>query len=121
MENVESRVVGGAPSVSSASPLSVLLAHVDSVEGESPGEEFVFASTGPHKVYTVLAHPVEPWKRANGDPQSAWTLALDHACEWAKGATTENAALAAVTRNLFYSCGWRYNGTWKLFTCGLCQ
>lgn len=90
--------------------------HVDSVEGEQVGEEFVFVSTGLHKVYTVLAHPVEPWKRANGDPQSAWTLALDRACEWAKGATTENAALAAVTRNLFYSCGFVYNEGGKLPT-----
>lgn len=71
--------------------------------------KFCVATSGPHKVYTVLAHPTAPWREAKDDPQSAWSYALERACGWADGTTTTNAMMSAVTSNLFYNMGFRYD------------
>ena len=71
--------------------------------------KFCVATSGPHKVYTVLAHPTAPWREAKDDPQCAWAYALEHACGWADGTTTTNAMMSAVTSNLFYNMGFRYD------------
>ena len=83
--------------------------HVDGV-GDCPLDApFAFAETGPHRIYTTLAPPQHPWRRTSSDPQCAWEIALDRACSWAKGATTTNEMLAAVTSNIFYNCGLKYD------------
>ena len=81
--------------------------------------KFCVATSGPHKVYTVLAHPTVPWHEVENDPHCAWTFALERACVWADGTTTTNAMLAAITSNLFYNCGFRYDtieGAARYFT-----
>ena len=83
--------------------------HVDGV-GDCPLDApFAFAETGPHRIYTTLAPPQHPWRRTSNDPQCAWAIALDRACTWAKGATSTNEMLAAVTSNIFYNCGLKYD------------
>lgn len=83
--------------------------YVDAVRGYFMPEPFVFSSTGPHKVYTVLDYPKDPWRRYPNSPQCAWSFALERVCAWAKGSTSTNEALAAVTSNLFYNCGLKYD------------
>ncbi len=83
---------------------------VTNVQGRALAK-FCVATSGPHKVYTVLAHPTAPWREAKDDPQCAWAYALEHACRWADGTTTTNATMSAVTSNLFYNMGFRYDTT----------
>jgi hypothetical protein len=65
-------------------------------------------STGPHTIYTVLAHPTAPWEAARSAAQRPWASALDFACQTATGARTANAALTAITQKLFSNMGFSY-------------
>lgn len=50
-----------------------------------------------HRIYVVLQAPTLPWVQTLGSTAQPWTDALDIACAWAAGATTRDAAAAAVT------------------------
>lgn len=74
------------------------------IESES-FQPFWTDSTGPHTIYTVLAHPTVPWEAAHSATQRPWASALDFACLTAKGARSANAALTAITQKLFLGMG----------------
>ena len=61
---------------------------------------FACATTGPHRVYTVLDVPKEPWE-PNGTIQCPWTDALELACTVAEGKSDKVQTLAAITSHLF--------------------
>ena len=69
---------------------------------------FTCATTGPHRVYTVLDVPKEPWK-PNGIIQAPWVDALELACTVAEGKSGKVQALAAITSNLFQNMGFVYD------------
>ena len=73
---------------------------VSSINGQSV-TPFVCATTGPHRVYTVLDTPKKPWKPNGLDTQMPWTDALDLVCTVADGKSGKVQALAAVTSYLF--------------------
>jgi hypothetical protein len=77
------------------------------IESESV-QPFWTDSTGPHTIYTVLAHPTAPWEAARSAAQRPWASALDFACQTATGARTANAALTAITQKLFSNMGFSY-------------
>ena len=77
------------------------------IESES-FQPFWTDSTGPHTIYTVLAHPTAPWEAARSAAQRPWASALDFACQTATGARTANAALTAITQKLFSNMGFSY-------------
>ena len=77
------------------------------IESES-FQPFWTDSTGPHTIYTVLAHPTAPWEAAHSATQRPWASALDFACQTAKGARSTNAALTAITQKLFSNMGFSY-------------
>lgn len=57
-----------------------------------------------HRVYVVLDLPSHPWVQGPyniGNTQLPWTDALDQACRWAQGATSEDMAAALVTQNIY--------------------
>ena len=81
---------------------------VTNVQGRALAK-FCVATSGPHKVYTVLAHPTAPWREAKDDPQCAWSYALERACGWAEGAIATNDMFVAVTSNLYYNCQFAYD------------
>ncbi|MEF7612896.1 hypothetical protein V4F39_03165 [Aquincola sp. MAHUQ-54] len=57
-----------------------------------------------HTVYLLLGVPTDPWQQApeqGDDTQLPWAAVLDHACTWAAGATTPDAAAAAVTAQVY--------------------
>jgi len=64
-----------------------------------------------HRIYTVLAAPSAPWQQSGfpASPQNPWTDVLDHACQWASGSTTPDAAAAAVTRTVNQSLNLTYD------------
>lgn len=63
------------------------------------GWKWLTFDTTQHRVYLVLDMPAGPWTQGAGnDTQLPWTVALDKACLWALGATTKDAAAAAITR-----------------------
>lgn len=62
-----------------------------------------FATTR-HRFYVVLDVPTEPWTQTPynaANSQLPWSEVLDYACRWAAGATTNDAAAAAVTRSVY--------------------
>ena len=69
---------------------------------------FACATTGPHRVYTVLDVPKEPWE-PNGTIQCPWTDALELACTVAEGKSDKVQALAAITSHLFQNMGFVYD------------
>ena len=69
---------------------------------------FACATTGPHRVYTVLDVPKEPWE-PNGTIQCPWTDALELACTVAEGKSDKVQALAAITSHLFQNMGFEYD------------
>ena len=70
---------------------------------------FVCATTGPHRVYTVLDEPTAPWEPNGIDARNPWTDALELACTAADGRSGKVQALAAVTSHLFNNMGFRYD------------
>ena len=78
------------------------------IESES-FQPFWTDSTGPHTIYTVLAHPTAPWKAARSAAQRPWASALDFACLTARGARSADAALTAITQKLFSNMGFEYD------------
>jgi hypothetical protein len=67
--------------------------------GKGKGSLWSTFDTTQHRIYTVLDTPAGPWTQGAGnDTQLPWTDALDKACAWAAGATTRDAAAAAITR-----------------------
>ena len=94
-------VVGGFQSALERDVLKLLLPEIES-ESFQP---FWTDSTGPHTIYTVLAHPTAPWEAAHSATQRPWASALDFACLTAKGARSANAALTAITQKLFSGMG----------------
>ena len=71
--------------------------------------EFACATTGPHRVYTVLDVPTAPWVPNGMDVQNPWTDALELACTVAEGRSGKVQTLAAVTSHLFHNMGFRYD------------
>ena len=69
---------------------------------------FTCATTGPHRVYTVLDVPKEPWE-PNGSVQVPRADALELACTVAEGKSGKVQALAAVTSYLFGNMGFIYD------------
>jgi hypothetical protein len=69
-------------------------------------------TTTAHRIYVVLDVPTGPWKQSatpSADTQVPWTEVLDLACTWAQGATTAEAAAAAVTRRVYGNLGLKYD------------
>lgn len=64
-----------------------------------------------HRIYVLLRAPTLPWNQTPGSTGLPWTDALDIACRWAAGATTPDAAAAAVTRAYNGSGRVRYDTT----------
>ena len=77
--------------------------------GEQEVVQFICATTGPHRVYTTIDVPTDPWIPNGIDVQNPWTDALELACTAANGIGGRNAALAAITSHLFYNMGFRYD------------
>ena len=78
---------------------------------------FTCATTGPHRVYTVLDVPKEPWE-PNGSVQVPWADALELACTVAEGKSGKVQALAAITEHLFQNMHFVYDieeGTFHYF------
>ena len=69
---------------------------------------FACATTGPHRVYTVIDMPVAPWVANSINRQNPWTNALELACSVVDGKGDKVEALAAITYHLFYNMGFRY-------------
>ena len=101
-------VVGGFQSALERDVLKLLRPEIES-ESFQP---FWTDSTGPHTIYTVLAHPTAPWEAAHSATQRPWASALDFACLTAKGARSANAALTAITQKLFSGMGFEYDTMW---------
>lgn len=58
-------------------------------------------ATSNHRIYIVLSTPTAPWQQQPYDPsntQLPWTVALDHACNWAVLKTSRVTAARAITR-----------------------
>jgi hypothetical protein len=69
-------------------------------------------TTTAHRIYVLLDVPTGPWKQSatpSADTQVPWTEVLDLACTWAQGATTAEAAAAAVTRRVYGNLGLKYD------------
>jgi hypothetical protein len=63
-------------------------------------QDWIWIAKTAHKAYTVLGPPTEPW--STQDPAKfAWTLALDLACDWARGAATIPEVTGEITRDFF--------------------
>lgn len=58
------------------------------------------ASTGPHRIYTILEMPVAPWDQSAGSDQNPWASALEYSCAWAEHATSEPAAAGGVASSI---------------------
>ena len=71
-------------------------------------EHFVCATTGPHRVYTLLGEPLAPWTKEDMYGQCPWADALEFACSVADGESDKKSALARITSHLFYNMGFRY-------------
>lgn len=67
-------------------------------------------ATSKHRIYTVLDIPNGPWTQSPSglNSQRPWTEVLDKTCVWAAGATTVDAAAAAVTSKVYSGLGLKY-------------
>lgn len=73
---------------------------------------FMIDWTGPHRVYTILADPVEPWISDPTDQKcGVWTNALDWACRSTIGATTPNDAASYIAEEINAGCGFSYGNS----------
>ena len=78
--------------------------------GRSGWSDFLCATTGPHRVYTVLAEPVEPWvPNGTSNSQNPWADALEWACRAARKAGTQHEAASRITRAIYESKRFRYD------------
>lgn len=67
-------------------------------------------ATTRHRIYIVLEEPKLPWKQQpSNDNQNPWSDALDHACVWAGGQTTRDAAATAITKHINANIGLVYD------------
>lgn len=67
---------------------------------KSPGPAWVVPiGSTKHRLYLVLAKPTAPWVA-----ETPWVSALEIACGWAAGATTQDDAAARITQS-YYNCG----------------
>lgn len=75
------------------------------------GGAWTLIGTTSHRIYALLRIPRAPWVQSasGGDTQLPWTAVLDHACQWAAGATTPEAALRAITLKVNKGIGLRYD------------
>ena len=77
--------------------------------GRSGWSDFLCATTGPHRVYTVLAEPVAPWPpNGKDDDQNPWADALEWSCRVARKAETQHEAASRITRAIYESKRFRY-------------
>ena len=65
--------------------------------------------TGPHRVYTLLADSKPPWSPNGVDMKNLWTNALDFCNTFLEGKDDPQETMAAITSNLFYNMGLRYD------------
>ena len=84
-----------------------VVTHVNEVELKKP---FPFCTSGVHRVYTILGEPEPPWNNTYGSPQNAWVSALDFACDWASGSSSEANAVSQITTSAYTKFGKTYNG-----------
>lgn len=74
------------------------------------------ASSGPHRIYTIMDVPQAPWNQLVGNTQNPWQSALDFAIDPSgcnmQGATTVEAAVAKAGTFLFNSFGLTYDINW---------
>ena len=70
---------------------------------------FVCATTGPHRVYTVLAEPKLPWKPNGLSVKNLWTNALEFCDAFLEGYDDPQETMSAITSHLFYNMGFRYD------------
>ena len=73
---------------------------------------FVCATTGPHRVYTLLGEPKLPWKpNANGgdSKNNIWTSALDFCNTFLDLRSDPHNAFATITIRFYYNMGFRYD------------
>ena len=71
--------------------------------------EFACATTGPHRVYTLLADPKPPWMPNGTDTKNLWTNALEFCDAFLEGKDDPLDTMTAITSNLFYHMGFRYD------------
>jgi hypothetical protein len=67
--------------------------------------------TGPHRVYTLFADPKPPWAPNGVGMKNLWTNALDFCNTFLEGKDDPQETMAAITSNLFYNMGFRYDTT----------
>ena len=65
--------------------------------------------TGPHRVYTLFADPKPPWAPNGVGMKNLWTNALDFCNTFLEGKDDPQETMAAITSNLFYNMGLRYD------------
>jgi hypothetical protein len=68
-------------------------------------------TTTKHRIYVLLDTPTGPWVQDSNpsNQQLPWTDVLDQSCVWANGATTLDAAAAAVTQKVNSGLGLDYD------------
>jgi hypothetical protein len=57
-----------------------------------------------HRIYVVLDMPTAPWSQlpfTSANVQLPWTEALDHACDWARGANSKDRVARMITENVY--------------------
>ena len=71
--------------------------------------EFACATTGPHRVYTLLADPKAPWMPNGTSTKNLWTNALEFCNAFLEGKDEPLETMATITSNLFHHMGFRYD------------
>lgn len=70
----------------------------------TPSDTWRDIFTTRHRMFVILEKPTLPWVQTSGSTSLPWTDALEIACNWAKGATTRDAAAGLVTEG-YNGCG----------------
>ena len=71
--------------------------------------EFACATTGPHRVYTLLADPKPPWMPNGTSTKNLWTNALEFCNAFLEGKDEPLETMATITSNLFHHMGFKYD------------
>ena len=71
--------------------------------------EFACATTGPHRVYTLLADPKPPWNPNGVNAKNIWTNALEFCDAFLEGKDNPQDTMTSITSHLFYNMGFRYD------------
>ena len=71
--------------------------------------EFACATTGPHRVYTLLADPKPPWIPNGTNTKNLWTNALEFCDAFLEGKDEPLETMATITSNLFHRMGFKYD------------